>query len=164
MKVLIAVDQPDFARAIAEYVVQRDWPAATEFVILSIVESPKVGNVLAVLPGPVLDDIENDRFESAETLVQNTAHLINQARLECSIEKVVTPGFPKEDIVNYAIKNDIDLIIVGSHSKTGLSRLLLGSVSMAVLTHSVCPVVVIKLPHEEKLDKASAALVAAESA
>ncbi len=164
MKVLIAVDQPDFARAIAEYVVQRDWKAATEFVILSIVESPKVGNLLSVLPGPVLDDLEKERFESAETLVQNTAHLINQGRPECSIEKVVTSGFPKEDIVNYAINNDMDLIIVGSHSKTGLTRLLLGSVSMAVLTHSLCPVVVIKLPHQEKLDNGTAALVAAESA
>ena len=38
----------------------------------------------------------------------------------------------------------VDLIIVGSNGKTGIKKLLLGSVASAVVTHSHCPVLVIK--------------------
>jgi nucleotide-binding universal stress UspA family protein len=42
-----------------------------------------------------------------------------------------------------------DLVVVGSHGRTGLSRLVLGSVANGVVQHASCPVVVIRSPHED---------------
>ena len=47
-------------------------------------------------------------------------------------------------IIEYAEREKVDLIIVGSKGKTGIKKLLLGSVASAVVTHSHCPVLVIK--------------------
>ena len=47
-------------------------------------------------------------------------------------------------IIEYAEAEKVDLIIVGSNGKTGIKKLLLGSVASAVVTHSHCPVLVIK--------------------
>jgi nucleotide-binding universal stress UspA family protein len=58
------------------------------------------------------------------------------------IEKKVVEGDPGEAIISAAA--DADLIVVGSHGRTGLTAALLGSVSRHVVDHAKCPVVVVK--------------------
>lgn len=48
------------------------------------------------------------------------------------------------EIVNYAERNAIDLIVMGSRGRTGFKKLLLGSVASGVVTYASCPVLVIK--------------------
>ncbi|MEM7452876.1 MAG: universal stress protein [Planctomycetota bacterium] len=48
-------------------------------------------------------------------------------------------------IVEFAEKNDVDLIVIGSKGRTGLSRVLLGSVAESVIRKSGCPVLVVKM-------------------
>lgn len=47
-------------------------------------------------------------------------------------------------IITYAEENDVDLIVVGTRGRTGLKKMLLGSVASGVITYSHCPVLVIK--------------------
>jgi universal stress protein A len=56
------------------------------------------------------------------------------------------PGAAALTLIDVA--NDADLLVVGSHGYTGIRRWLLGSVASAVVQHSVCPVVVIRLPED----------------
>src|SRR5919109_3083117 len=56
----------------------------------------------------------------------------------------VLPGSPALTLVEVA--ETADLLVVGSHGRTGLSRLLVGSVAMACVQHAPCPVVVIRTP------------------
>ena len=51
---------------------------------------------------------------------------------------------PDTGIVQQAIKNEVDLIIVGSHGRTGLKKLLMGSVTERVIGQSPCPILVVK--------------------
>lgn len=53
-------------------------------------------------------------------------------------------GPPVEQIVNYAKKHDIDLIVMGTHGRTGLNRVLMGSVAEGVVRKAECPVLAIK--------------------
>ena len=57
---------------------------------------------------------------------------------------VVESGPPKDRIVEYAIENDIDLIVMGTHGRTGLGRLVMGSVAEAVVRKAECPVLALK--------------------
>ena len=50
-----------------------------------------------------------------------------------------------EVITDVARKKNIDLIVLGSHGRTGLKRLLMGSVTESVIAHAPCPVLVVKL-------------------
>ena len=62
--------------------------------------------------------------------------------------KGVNPqGVPADaGIVQQAIKNEVDLIVVGSHGRTGLKKLLMGSVAERVIGGSPCPILVVKKP------------------
>jgi universal stress protein A len=52
-------------------------------------------------------------------------------------------GDPAEEILRYAMRHPIDLIVVGTHGRTGVSRLLLGSVAERVMRGARCPVLVV---------------------
>ncbi|HEY3987591.1 universal stress protein, partial [Cedecea sp.] len=53
-------------------------------------------------------------------------------------------GVPFEEIVRYAVEHEIDLIVMPTHGRTGLAHFLLGSTAERVISHSDCPVVVIR--------------------
>ena len=55
-------------------------------------------------------------------------------------------GHPADAIVEFAKAHDIDLIVMGTHGRTGVSRLLMGSVAEAIVRRSECPVLTIKQP------------------
>jgi nucleotide-binding universal stress UspA family protein len=51
---------------------------------------------------------------------------------------------PDDAIVQAALRNEVDLIIMGSHGRTGLTKLLMGSVTQGVIGQAPCPVLVVK--------------------
>ena len=53
-------------------------------------------------------------------------------------------GHPAEEICRYAVDNAVDLIVLGSHGRSGFVRLLLGSVSHTVANHATCPVTIVR--------------------
>ncbi len=60
------------------------------------------------------------------------------------VESVLLEGHPAEELIRYAEEEKMDIIIMGTVRKTGLDRLLLGSVAGNVLRHSKIPVMVVK--------------------
>ena len=60
-----------------------------------------------------------------------------------SVTAVVTAGLAAPAIVAYAVVHRVDLIVVGTHGRTGFSHVLLGSVAEAVIRHAQCPVLTV---------------------
>lgn len=58
-------------------------------------------------------------------------------------------GSPADELVNYAKEKAIDLVLMGTHGRTGLNRLLMGSVAERVVRRAPCPVLTIKQPAKE---------------
>ena len=85
---------------------------------------------------------EGDIIE-AQAIVRRMLSAATQAGVPL---KTVNPqGVPADaGIVNQAIKNEVDLIIMGSHGRTGLKKLLMGSVTERVIGGSPCPILVVK--------------------
>jgi nucleotide-binding universal stress UspA family protein len=68
----------------------------------------------------------------------------NQAReAGVNFERALVEGNPGEEIINYALKNEKDMIIMGSVGRTGLDKFLLGSVAEKVVRNSRVPVLTI---------------------
>lgn len=66
---------------------------------------------------------------------------------ETRIEHRLVEGDPAEEIVRLAAAEHCDLIVIGTHGRTGLGRLLTGSVAEEVLRNAVCQVLVVKTSH-----------------
>jgi universal stress protein A len=63
-------------------------------------------------------------------------------------EHHMVPGDPAVEIAQFAKDEDIDLIVMGTHGRTGLRRLVMGSVAEAVVRRAHCPVFTYKEPHD----------------
>jgi nucleotide-binding universal stress UspA family protein len=82
---------------------------------------------------------------SLETLRQKLAALVPDPE-QFPVEVVVLDGTAATEIVNLAKDRACDLIVMGTHGRTGLGRLLMGSVAEQVLRHAQCPVLTVKTP------------------
>jgi nucleotide-binding universal stress UspA family protein len=79
---------------------------------------------------------------AATQVVQNLEQAAQKQDL--TLDTMILTGRPDEAIVNAAIFKEASLIVVGSHGRTGLKRLLMGSVAERVIGHAKCPVLVVK--------------------
>ena len=60
------------------------------------------------------------------------------------VQPTVLPGAPAMTLIE--VSETADLLVVGSHGRTGLSKLVLGSVALSCVHHAHCPVVVVRSP------------------
>ncbi len=60
------------------------------------------------------------------------------------VEHIVSRGVPYEEILKFAKDNDIDLIVIGTHGRKGLDRVLFGSTAERVVRNSSCPVMTVR--------------------
>ena len=77
------------------------------------------------------------------------AHELSDTRaavgdMSAGVNVVQIWGHPARDICRYAKENEVDLIIMGSHGRTGMKQLLLGSVSHAVVNMAGCAVTIVR--------------------
>ena len=91
---------------------------------------------LALAPG-IIDGLIGKAKEKLAVIEQKA----KDAGLE--ISTVVKEGEAYEAITGLAQKNDIDLIVMGSHGRKGLQRLLMGSVTERTIGYAACPVLVV---------------------
>jgi len=91
--------------------------------------------------------IEGDHLGS-EKAKEEKAKLINtipeNIRNQVEIETIILAGVPFDEIVNFAAESKVDIIIMGTHGRTGLKHVLMGSISEKVVGKSTCPVLLIK--------------------
>ena len=93
---------------------------------------------------------EEDRIRKASTgqLEALTDQLREQhGRINWRLAK----GYPFPEIVRLAREEEVDLIVIGTHGRTGLAHVLLGSVAEKVVRKAPCPVLTVKHPEHEFL-------------
>jgi nucleotide-binding universal stress UspA family protein len=78
--------------------------------------------------------------ERAETVLNEAAETAAEAGRSVTTESVI--GRPAQTIVEYVDEHDIDHVVIGSHGREGLSRVLLGSVAETVVRRASVPVTV----------------------
>jgi universal stress protein A len=61
-----------------------------------------------------------------------------------TVIQAVVEGSPKVEIIQYARKHNIDLIVLATHGRTGLSHVLMGSVAETVVRTAPCPVLTVR--------------------
>lgn len=73
-------------------------------------------------------------------------HAIRPADSKVMIEYRLAQGDPADEIVRAADDVGADVVVVGTHGRRGISRLLMGSVAELILRSAPCPVVTVRLP------------------
>ena len=100
--------------------------------------NPPVGMDPMGMTAPSIGDLEEEAKSQLEGLVpENMPEGV-------TIHPVVLRGMPTSTIAEFARDKDADLIVVGTHGRTGLGRLFMGSTAEALLRQAPCHVMVVK--------------------
>lgn len=100
---------------------------------------------------------DNDRRKVRDRLSKVTPTLANVV-----YEHHYLTGSPLNEILKFAERHGVDLIVMGSHGWTRFSRLLMGSVAEGVMRRANCPVLIVKQPAKISEDVSSSVLAGAQ--
>jgi nucleotide-binding universal stress UspA family protein len=109
-----------------------------ELLVLSVID-PASGRI-AGRPGQRIDQLRAGREHSAQDFVTRG----RDAGVRVTF--LIWEGVPGEAIVEVATSEAVDLVVVGSHGRGAVGRVLIGSVSDHVVRHAPCPVLVVREP------------------
>ena len=148
MRVLLAVDGSVYSDHAVQLIISQFTREATEVRVLHVDEWPKdvpaslvfaegAGAAAAILAAHDL------RRTECAAVVSRAVDQLKQAGFH-STGGVVCRGDPRQAILDEATGWGAELIVLGSHGRTGLKRVLLGSVSDSVSRHAPCSVVIVR--------------------
>lgn len=142
MKILIGVDDSPCSKAALEYVKAMKWPAGSKFVVFAA-SVPAIAYTMVDAGGMTwMKTAEEEMTVATEELTARVERELRDAGL--ATEAKVVQGDPREAIVDAARTMGADLVVVGSHGRTGLQKLVMGSVASHVVAHAPCTVIVVK--------------------
>lgn len=150
MNLLIAVDESEYSTAAVERVAAMRWPAGSKALLFAVVRRD-VALVSDFFVSAVaeIEAILREEAVRAEARLQTLAPALSAAGL--AVTTRVVRGDARTAIVDAARENAVDLVVVGSHGRTGLRKMMLGSVAAHVVAHASCDVLVVKPAAEKPL-------------
>lgn len=138
-KIFIATDGSEQNRRAIEYGIELAKIAGGKIFVGYVVDTA----AFASIPMDAGWEMMYELMETeANDAVQKVDVLAKQAGVE--VETVVLEGHPSNEIIEFAQKNGVDVIVMGTLGKSGLDRFLLGSVAEKVTRNSTVPVLVVK--------------------
>ncbi|WP_226040048.1 universal stress protein [Natrinema sp. DC36] len=138
MDVLVAYDGSKPARKAVEHAFTT-YPDA-EIVLLRVIEAADSSTEAGI---SIIQEMLREREEKiSEEFPDEIDAITSDPDVEFRTETVV--GRPAREIVSFAEEHDIDHVIIGSHGRAGLSRILLGSVAEKIVRRAPMPVTVIR--------------------
>lgn len=148
-KILIAVDYNPTAQKVAETGHKLAKAMNARTVLLHIISDATYYSSLNYSPimgfggFSSVDTVQTDTAEELKKVAQNYLDKTKQHLGDEKIETIVSNGNYGETILKTAIKLNVDIIVMGTHSRRGLEKILMGSVAENVLHHSSIPLFII---------------------
>ena len=143
-KILIAVNDDDYARKPAELGFKMAKAFDAEVALIFVIDPQlRVANMDTSIP--VLDILDILKKEAEDTL----GRLTRQYAHGMPVTRFTPEGKPTAEILNTAKEWQADLIVMGTHGRSGLLQLFTGSISAYVKHHSKVPVLIVPTQREK---------------
>jgi len=156
MKILLAVDGSENSVKTVDVIGSHSWPTSSVIRVLTVVEQIVTATPEVAVFSPEAIEGQREYFlRVADELTTRFANWLCSNGLKA--EKLVRTGDPKVVIVEEASDWEADVIAVGSHGVTGITRWLLGSVAQSVVSHAPCSVYVVRERKERAIKEESMA-------
>jgi nucleotide-binding universal stress UspA family protein len=146
-KILCPIDHSDCSKEALKYAVSFAMKDEAKLYLLHIIDIRSFNDSLVAMSQQIPDE---------ETLEQLRMKLLDcipeDIRDDMDVEATVIQGIPFAEIISTAKEKEIDMIVIGSHGRTGISHMMLGSVSEKVVRKAPCPVLTVRQTgHEFKM-------------
>ena len=146
-KIVVPIDGSEGAMAAADYALNMAAKYGAEVSAVHIVNLDQYLQSLGLYrlsyPDPIKKRIDEAKGEAQKWFTKITRSA-EQRNVRIKTDVVDTPLSVVASIVNYADKEKADLIVIGTRGRSGIGRMLLGSVASGVVTYSPVPILVVK--------------------
>ncbi|GAB6282068.1 MAG: universal stress protein [Ignavibacterium sp.] len=139
--ILLTTDFSKYSLSAADYAIDLAEKYNAKIFVINVIE--KKPPILAMRTLDLSEEKINEIITSEAKEEMNSVFNELKNKTKITIEPVIKEGLDYEEIVDYAEKNPIDLIVIATHGKTGILRTLIGSVAEKVIRYSKKPVLVI---------------------
>jgi nucleotide-binding universal stress UspA family protein len=147
MRILLAVDGSTYSDAAIEEVAKRPWPPGSEVKVITAAELPvMVGMEPWAASADYFEQMQKAIRDSAEDVIKKALAKLSPIADNLKISSEIIEGSPGQVVVDEADRWKANLIVMGSRGLGAWNRLLLGSVSSAVVHHARCSVEIVRKP------------------
>ncbi len=141
-RIVVPLDGSNTSFSAAKYAMKIAKMTDAEIIFIHAVVSPPYVEYHSA--GPMISAYIAEAKRHAEMWYMNAGDMASKDNVKFTTETILEVASPADSIVNYAESKKADLIVIGTKGRTGLKRLLLGSVASGVVTHASCTVVVVR--------------------
>ncbi len=142
-KILVAVDFSPGSRAAVEYAAMLAKALHSTVTLFHVYQTPDI--MSSIVPGADgAVDAEKDRELARKWLEELRTEA--QRHTDVEMHALVEHGSPAQEIISLSRRGGFDMVVMGTHGRTGLRHVLMGSVAEAVVRGASCPVLTIHLP------------------
>ena len=141
--ILCPVDFSDASRKAVRYAQEFAGNMGASVYLLNVVEPRPMAVDISLNYVLLEEDLEKASLEDLDLILQD--FLKAGLRAQCGVEI----GNPADVILDKIDTLNVNLVIMGSHGKKGLSRLIMGSVAETVVRKANCPVLIVKAEEKE---------------
>jgi nucleotide-binding universal stress UspA family protein len=149
-RILVPSDFSDCSDAAVRYGLELARKFGATLHLLHVVQDPATQPWAAEgFAVPVLEAVDQWQKDAKARL---DALIPSEDRARAVVSCSIAAPFP--EILRYAADNDIDLIVMGTHGRGGVSHMLLGSIAEKVVRRAPCPVLTVRQPEHEFIEPA----------
>ncbi len=138
-KILIATDGSEYTKNSIDYGIELAKNTQAKLDVLYVIDTAAFASIPMDAAWESMYELLKQEGDEA------TRYVAEKAEAEgLAVERLTVEGHPAEEIIKYAEKNYISVIVMGTLGKSGLDRFLLGSVAEKVVRASKIPVLVVR--------------------
>jgi nucleotide-binding universal stress UspA family protein len=146
-KIVVPIDGSENSMEAADYAVKMAERYGSEVAVVHVIHMDQSLQLLGIyrLHGsdPIKKKMEEARAEAQKWFAEISTNA-EQRKVRVKTDVIEFPMSIVATIVEYAVSENADLIVIGTRGRSGISKMLLGSVASGVVTYAPCPVVVVK--------------------
>ena len=140
-KILCPVDHSECSYLALKYAISLALKDEAKLYLMHVIDSRLYDTEMYKLSPYKLNEIDESKIRAdlMKSLPEGTTDVLE-------VETIVVKGVPFNEIINAATEISVDLIVIGTHGRTGISHVMLGSVAEKVVRKSLCPVLTVRMP------------------
>lgn len=140
-RILVAIDGSDVSMKAADYAIALAQNNSAEILAVNVVD---LSSIFKMLPRDTKEQLIKIGRLEADRMLDSVIDMARQNGIKIKTEIIESSISAADAIIKYAKEKNIDLVVVGTRGRSGMSKTLLGSVASKLVTYSPCAVLVVK--------------------
>jgi nucleotide-binding universal stress UspA family protein len=144
--ILFPTDFSNGARAAMDHAISLAKDYQAKLILLYVIQDISIAEWYipsSISAGELVEDMQKSAWQEMDKWIAEVSKQVKD------VEKMVVRGVPFVEIIQTAKERNADLIVIGTHGRTGIDHMLFGSTAEKVVRKAACPVLTVRIAGKE---------------